>query len=316
MIAAALLAALPAQSIAQDVAYPSKPVRIVVAFAPGGIADTVGRLVAQKLSDKFGQASVVENRGGAAGTVAAKYVASTPADGHTLLVHTAAITVNPSLAKEPGADPLPELVPIAMVASTPTVLVVHGSVPANNLQEFVRSPKGARFTYSSAGAGTTPHLTAAYVFKAIGGIDATHVPYQGGAPAITAVLAQQVDMVTTSMPPAVPHIKQGKLKALAVAAQQRTLTLPDVPTLAEIGLPAFEDLAWVAFFAPAKTSAAIVQKLNAEINDATRQPDVRERLTAIGFEPHATSSAEFADYVKKEVAKWARVVNETGFTPN
>jgi len=164
--------------------------------------------------------------------------------------------------------------------------------------------------------GTPPHLTAEFLFKTLKGVDAVHVPFRGGAPAITAVLGGQVDMVATSMPPAVPHIKQGKMKALIVTSPKRSATLPDVPTAAESGFADFEDVSWVAFFAPAKTPPAVVQKLNAEINEVLKLPDVKERLAGLGFDPAPSSSPEFAEYMKKEVAKWARIVKTIGFTGN
>ena len=294
--------------------YPNKAIKAVVAFAPGGIADGIGRLIGQKLSERLGQAVVIENRDGAAGTLAAKAVAAAAPDGYTLLVHTAAVAISASTSKD-GFDPLAELVPIALVAWTPTIFAVSAAVPANTLQEYIKL-KGGKFNYSSAGVGTPPHLTAEFLFKTLPGVDAVHVPFRGGAPAITAVLGGQVDMVATSMPPAVPHIKQGKMKALVVTSAKRSATLPDVPTAAEAGFAEFEDVSWVAFFAPAKTPAAVVQKLNAEINDALKQPDVKERLAAIGFEPTASTPAEFSVYMKREVAKWAKIVKTIGFTGN
>lgn len=308
------LAAVSATAIAQAQPYPNKSIRAIVAFAPGGIADGIGRLIGQNLTERMGQAVVIENRDGAAGTLAAKAVAAAPSDGYTLLVHTAAVAISASTSKD-GFDPLTELVSVALVAWTPTIFAVSASVAANNLADYIKL-KGGKFNYSSAGVGTPPHLTAEFLFKTMSGVDAVHVPFRGGAPAITAVLGGQVDMVATSMPPAVPHIKQGKMKALVVTSAKRSAILPDVPTAAESGFADFEDVSWVAFFAPAKTPAAIVQKLNAEINDALKQPDVRERLGAIGFEPTASTPAEFSEYMKKEVAKWAKIVKTIGFVAN
>jgi tripartite-type tricarboxylate transporter receptor subunit TctC len=295
-------------------AYPNKPIRAVVAFAPGGIADSIGRLIGQKLTERMGQSVVIENRDGAAGMLAAKAVAAASPDGYTLLVHTAAVAISASTSKD-GAETVSELVPVALVASTPTIFAVSASVPANTLAEFIKY-KGGKFSYSTAGVGTPPHLTAEFLFKTMKGVDAVHVPFRGGAPSITAVVAGQVDMVSTSMPPAVPLIKAGKMKALLATSPKRPPALPDVPTAAEAGFPDFEDVSWVAFFAPAKTPAAVVQKLNAEINEALKLPDVRERLTAIGFEPNMSSAPEFNAYMKKEVAKWAKIIKTIGFVPN
>ena len=289
--------------------YPHKPLRLVVAFAPGGIADTIGRLVAQKLNDRFGQPIVVDNRASAGGIVGAKLVAAAAPDGYTLLVITAAIAVN-AVASKDAVDPRSELTPIALAASAPTIFAVHRSVTAKNLMEYLRSVKGGRFTYSTAGVGTTEHLTSEYVFKVVTGLDATHVPFQGGIAPVTAVIGQQVDLTTTTVPTAFQFIKDGRLRVLAVASHQRIAALPDVPTLAEAGFPDFENASWIAFFAPAKAPAAVVRTLNTEINNALRQSDVRERLAMLGFDPHTSSQTEFADYVKTEIAKWGKVVRE------
>ena len=295
--------------------YPNKPVRVIVAFGAGGIADTIARLIGQKLSERYGQQIVVDNRPGAGGTVGAKLVAGANPDGYTLLVITAAIAVNASAAKE-AVDPRAELAPVALTASTPTIFAVHRSVTSKNLMDYLRGTKGGRFTYATAGVGTTEHLTSEYLFKAVSGLDATHVPFQGGVAPVTAVAGQQVDMATTTVPTAFPLIKQGSLRVMAVASHKRISVLPDVPTLAESGFPDFENASWIAYFAPAKTPAAVLQSLNTEINNALRQPDVKGRLAALGFDAHAMSRAEFADYVKSEVAKWAKVVKATGITLN
>ncbi len=295
--------------------YPSKPIRVVVAFGPGGIADTVARLVGQKLADRLGQQMVVDNRPGAGGTVGAKLVAGATSDGYTLLVITAAIAVNASTARE-AVDPRTELTAVALTASTPTIFAVHRSVAAKNLMDYLRVAKAGRFTYSTAGVGTTEHLTSEYLFKAVSGFDATHVPFQGGTAPVIAVAGQQVDMTTTTVPTAFPLIKQGTLRVMAVASRKRIPVLPEVPTLAESGFPDFENASWIAYFAPAKTPPAVVQLLNTEINNALRQTDVRERLAALGFDAHASSRAEFAEYVKSEIAKWAKVIKTTGITLN
>ncbi len=295
--------------------YPSRPVRIVVAFGPGGIADTIARLVSQKLAGRLAQPMVVDNRTGAGGTVGARITAGAAPDGYTLLVTTAAVAVNANAAKD-AFDPRTQLTPIALAASAPTIFAVHRSVTAKGLMDYVRNTKGGRFNYSTAGVGTTEHLAAEFVFRAVSGIEATHVPYQGGAAPVAAVAGQQVDMTSTTVPTAFPFIKQGTLRVLAIASRKRNPVLSEVPTLAESGFPDFENASWIAFFTPAKTPAAVVQMLNTEINAALRQPDVRERLALLGFDPHAMSAAEFAAYVTSEVDKWARVIKATGITPN
>ena len=258
---------------------------------------------------------VVDNRAGAGGTVGARLVAAATPDGHTLLVITAAVAVNASAAKG-AVDPVSELTPVALAATAPTVFAVHRSVSAKTLMEFVRGTKAGRFTYSTAGVGTTEHMASEYVFRAVPGLDPTHVPFQGGLAPVTAVLGQQVDLTTTTVPTALQFIKQGALRVLAVASLKRIAMLPEVPTLAEAGFPAFENASWIAFFAPAKTPAGVVASLNAEINSALRQSDVRERLAMTGFDPHTGSPAEFAEFVRAEVGKWARVVKATGITLN
>jgi tripartite-type tricarboxylate transporter receptor subunit TctC len=295
-------------------AYPTKPVRIVVAFGPGGIADTIGRLVSQKLATRLGQPMVVDNRAGAGGTVGARIAVSAAPDGHTLLVTTAAVAVNANVPKD-ALDPRTQLTPIALAASASTIFAVHRSVTAKSLLDYVRNAKGGRFTYSTAGVGTTEHLSAEFLFRSIAGLDGTHVPFQGGAAPVAAVVAQQVDLTSTTVPTAYPFIKQGVLRVLAIASRKRNAVLPDVPTLGESGFPDFENASWIAFFAPAGLPGAIVQKLNAEINTALREPDVRERLALLGFETHAMSAPEFAAYVRSEVDKWAKVIKATGITP-
>lgn len=295
--------------------YPNKPVRMVIAFGPGGIADTIGRLVGQKLNDRFGQPVIGDNRPGAGGAVAAKLVAGATPDGYTLLVTTTAIAVNASAIKD-AVDPRTQLVPIAIAATAPTIFVVHRTVAAKSLLDYLRTTKKGRFNYGTAGVGTTEHLTSEFIFKAVPGLEATHVPYQGGAAPVAAVVGQQVDMATTTIPTASTFIKQGALRVLAVASRKRVPALPDVPTLAEAGFPDFENASWIAFFAPAKAPPAVVQTLNAEIGNALRQPDVRERLTALGFDIQTRSQPDFAAYVKSEVEKWVRVIKTTGISPN
>jgi len=298
---------------AQD--YPARPVRMVIAFGPGGIADTIGRLVGQKLNDRFGQPFVGDNRPGAGGAIAARLVANAAPDGHTLLVTTTAVAVNATAVKD-AVDPRSQLTPIAIAATAPTIFVVHRSVAAKSLLDYVRNVKKGRFNYGTAGVGTTEHLTSEYLFRAVPGLEPIHVPYQGGAAPVTAVVAQQVDLATTTIPTAFNFIKQGALRVLAIASHKRVATLPDVPTLAESGFADFENASWIAFFAPAKSPAAAVRLLNREINDALRQPDVTARLTALGFDIQTRSQPDFAAYVGSEVEKWRRVIQATGINPN
>lgn len=287
---------------------------MVIAFGPGGVADTMGRMAAQKLNERFGHPVVVDNRPGAGGIVAAKLVAEAPADGYTLLVITAAVAINTVISRE-GIDPRRRLTPVALVASAPTVLSMHGSITSISLQDYVRNVKGGRFSYSTAGVGTAEHLTSEYVFKRAG-LDATHVPFAGGLAAVTAVLGRHVEIVTAPVPSAWPFLKDGRLRAIAVASHARILVLPEVPTLGEAGFANFENATWVAIFAPPGLPESLVRFLNAEINQSLAAPDVRERLTTLGFDQKRTSPREFSSYIKDEVEKWSRVVKTTGFTLN
>lgn len=300
---------------ASGLAWPTERVRMVVGFAPGGIADTVSRLVAQKMAERLAQPVLVENRGGAGGSLATRAVASA-SDGHTLLAITTAFAINATLQKDAGYDPLRDFVTISIAASTPELFAVPAAHPARNLREFLSQGKTRGVSYSSAGVGSGSHLAADYLLRSIAGLNAVHVPFQGGAPAITAAIGSQVDMVTTSMPPAVPHVRSGKLRALAVASARRSPALADVPTLVESGFADFEAQSWVGFFMPVKTPREVVQKNNALINEALRQPDVRERLTAIGFDVVGGSAEENADYLRREVARWSRMVQLTGASAN
>ena len=295
-------------------AFPGRPIHLVVAFAPGGIADTIARTVGQKMSEKIGQPVVVENRSGAGGIVGAKYVAAAAPDGYVLLVTTTSLAINAN-SKE-GVNPVAQLTPIGIAASTPTIFAVHGSVAARDLMDFVRNVKGGRFTFASAGIGSAEHLAGEYVFRSVPGLEATHVPFQGGAPVNTAIVSQQVDLASTTYPTALAFIRQQTMRVLGVASQKRMAQLPSVPTLGESGFPDFENASWIAFFAPARLPEPVARLLNAEINAALGQADVRERLSAIGLETRTMTQPEFAEYIKAEVGKWAQVIKSTGITPN
>ncbi len=293
--------------------YPDHTIRVIVAFGAGGIADTIARSVGQHLSVQLGQPVVIENRVGAGGTVGANVVAAARPDGYTLLAHTTAIAVN-AIASPQAPDPTTQLLPIANTASAATIFVVHHSVSDPTLLGFLRTTRGGRFSYSTAGIGTTEHLTAEYVFRSVGGLDATHVPFQGGTGPVTAVIAQQIDLAATTLPTAGAYVRQGQLRVMAVAARGRQVALAGVPTLAEAGFPEFENSSWVGFFAPAHTPLVIAERLNRAIRESLRAPEVMQRLDALGFVPEAGSQAEFAAFIRGELSKWARVVQVTGFT--
>ena len=308
----ALFAPLRAAPAAAQSAYPSHPVRIIVPFAPGGIADVASRLIAAKLGESWGQAVLVENRGGAGGNVGTVAVARSAPDGYTVLATTTAVSVNPSLYSNPGYDLVKDLVPVIDVASSPNLIVVNSALGVGNLKELFARAKTAKLSYSSPGSGTTPHLTAEHLFRVTERLDIVHVPYGGAGPAVSAAAAGQVDIVSTSLPPAVPMIKSGRLRAIGVTSRARVATLPDVPTVAEQGFPGFEDYTWVGMFMPAGTPPQTVNRMNAEIEKLLATADMKERLAALGFEPVGGPPAQFAAYLKKELAKWAQMVKETG----
>lgn len=295
--------------------YPARPVRIVVAFAPGGIADTIARSVGQKLAERYAQTVVIDNRPGAGGILASRIVTNATPDGHTLLVHTSAAAINVSLAKE-FVHPVTELTPLANAASTPTIIVAHRSTAAKGFLDFVRGAKSGRVTYSTAGVGTSQHLAGEYLFKALPGLQATHVAYAGGSTPIIALLGQQIDLSVTTVPTALAQIKAGNLRAYATVTRKRLVLLPDVPTIAEAGFPDFEDRSWIAFFAPHKLAPAMATRLNADINSVLATADIKDRLAAIGLDAQITTQPEFAEYLTGEVAKWARVVKTIGLAPN
>lgn len=305
------LAQAQATSSGSGQAYPSKPVRVIVAFAAGGFADSVSRQICQKLSERTGQQFVVDNRGGAGGNVAAKIAADATPDGYTLLAHTAASSINVTLYKDVGFDLLKDFAPVAITVSTPGLFVVLSSHPAKDLPDLIRMYRGKRLTYATAGVGTSSHVAADYLLRVLAKLDAVHVPFKGGGPAITAILGNQVDLLSGSGA-SWQFIKQGRMKALAVSSLKRSEALPDVQTVAEAGFPGFEERSWVGFFAPAKTPTAIVNRLNKEINDVLALPDVASSFRSRGMDLHPGSPADFASRLKSEVAMWQKVVQITG----
>jgi tripartite-type tricarboxylate transporter receptor subunit TctC len=292
--------------------YPSKPIRMVVAFPPAGPVDLVARLIAPKLSESLGQQVVVENRAGAGGNVPASQVAKAPADGYTLLAHSSAYAVNPSLFANAGYDPEKDFIPIAVMAAQPNLILVHADFPARTLAELLALSKKQPLAYASPSSGTTPHLTAENLFKVRAKVDITHVPFKGGGPATAAVLGGQPPIASLAASGPMANIKAGKLRVLAVSAGRRLASLPDAPTLAEAGFPGLEDYTWVGLFAPAGTPPDIAQRLNSAVLNAVKSPDVRQRLDDLVFEVTAAPLRETSEYVKSEVAKWAKVVRDTG----
>jgi len=303
-----LIAALCSGAPSNAEEYPSRRITFIVAFAPGGVADTLARLIARGLETRLGQSVVVENHPGAGGNVAAGIVARAPVDGYTLLVTTTALAINLTLNKHNpfAAD---DLDAIAITASSPEALVVNPSSPAESLADFVKRAKDKPINFCSAGVGSGSHIEAAYFFHKIAGIQAVHVPFKGGAPAINALLGNQIDILAVTLGGgAAAQISAGKLKALGIANDKRAAVVPNVPTYAESGFPKFLAASWVGVFAPAKTNPTTVNKLNAAIEEVIRDQSVQERLKAIGFDPLYGSSSEANAYLKSEVSKWGEMV--------
>jgi tripartite-type tricarboxylate transporter receptor subunit TctC len=286
-------------------------VRLVVPFPAGGITDILARLLGQRLSESWGQPVIVENRTGAGGNIGVAAIARAAPDGYSVLITSSSIAVNMTLSANPGYDLVKDLVPVINVASSPNMIITSHAGPAS-LRELIEQSRKNGLIYGSAGAGTTPHLTAEYLFKNLAGLSVTHVPYKGAAPAVNAALTGEVVAVSVAMPTAVPHIKSGKLRGLAITSSRRNDALPEVPTVQEMGFPGFEDYTWVGIFVPAGTPAAVVSKINADVNAFLGQPDSRERLANFAFEPVGGTSESFARYIRTEVAKWAKVIRETG----
>jgi tripartite-type tricarboxylate transporter receptor subunit TctC len=307
-----ILAALALPGLAFAQAYPAKPVRVLVGFAPGGGTDVVARVISQKLSEWWGQGVVVENRAGATGTIAAEIVAKSPADGYTLILgHVNSHAIAPNILSRLPYDPVRDFAPIAYVGYVPNVLVVHPSVPARSMKELIELAKAKPgvLNYASSGNGSTQHL-AGEMFKLMAKIELMHVPYKGSGQAIGDLLAGVVSMNFDTMPPVIDHIKGGRLRALAISTPQRIAQLPDVPTFVEEGMSGFDVTNWYGFMAPRGTPREIVDKLNVDINKAMKEPDVRARLEQVGTQLRETRPDEFEAFMRAEVAKYAKLVKD------
>jgi tripartite-type tricarboxylate transporter receptor subunit TctC len=296
--------------------YPNKPIRMVVAFPPGGPVDVVARLVSPKITEALGQGVVIENVGGGGGNIAAARVAKSAADGYTVLAHSSAFAVNPALLGNPGFDAEKDMIAIAVVASQANLIFVHADFPAKTLAELLERAKTDKLAFASPSSGTTPHLTAENLFKLRAKVDITHVPFKGAGPAMTAVLGGQPPIGVLAGTAPMPHVKAGRIRVLAVSSAKRLASLPEVPTLNELGYPNMEDYTWVGLFVPAGTPGDITQKLNDAVLRAVQSPEVKERLEGLAFEVTAARLPATADYVRGELAKWAKVVRETGAKPD
>ncbi len=294
--------------------FPSRPVKVIIPFPPGGPTDVLGRIVAQKLSERLGQSFVIDNKPGASGMIGADMVAKSQADGYTLLVNASLHVINPSLYDKTRYDAIADFTPLSNLADVPLVLVVNSQTPVQTVKELIAWVKSSKtpVNFASSGNATAPHL-AGEAFKVATGIEnMQHVPYKGSAPALTDLLSGQVQMMFDSLPSSQPFIKSGALKAIAVTTQKRSSALPNVPTIAESGISGFNFSTWYGMWAPKAMPQAIVQKLSNEIAQITRLPEVRERFLALGAEPVGNTAEEFAAFTKSELNKWARVVKQSG----
>jgi tripartite-type tricarboxylate transporter receptor subunit TctC len=304
LIAALIL--LPLTALAQ---YPSKPVRMIVTYPPGGGADTMARLLAPRLGESLGQPVIVENRPGASGTIGADYVARSASDGLTLMLDASSYAVNPSLYPKLPYDPHRAFAPVSLIVLFPNMVVVNPAFPAKSVQELVAAAKAqpGKIAYASSGNGSAQHL-AAELFRQGAGLDMLHIPYKGGGPALQDVIGGQVPLFFANMASGLPHVKSGKLRALAVTGTKRSPAAPELPTVAEAGVPGYEVYEWNAVFAPAGTPAAIVERLYAELAKALAVPEVRERISALGGEIAAMPPAETDRWLRAQMDKWAQVV--------
>jgi tripartite-type tricarboxylate transporter receptor subunit TctC len=293
--------------------YPDKPIRIIVPVTPGGGSDLLARLIGQQLGDRFAQPFIVDNRAGAGGTIGSELAAKAVPDGYTLIVaYTASHGINPAIKKLPY-DVIDDFAPISMLGTAPNLLVVHPGVPAKSVSELIQLLKSrtVQVNYASAGNGSAPHL-AAEMFKYMAAVDMTHIPYKGAAPGVTDLLGGQVSVMFPSMPAALAYARSGRLRALAVTSKTRASAAPELPTVAEAGLPGFDVIQWYALLAPARTPRSIIDKLNAETNRMFKLPDVRQKLAAQGLESSSSSPAEVSAFMRGEVAKWTRFIRDTG----
>ncbi len=311
LLAAASSLSLCGPVLAQS--YPAKPIRLIVPYAPGGGVDIVARTVGQELGKRINQTVVVENRTGAGGNVGSEAAAKAVPDGYTLLMASPANTINSSLYTKMPYDPVRDLMPIALIASVPTILLANRSLPVENVKQLIalaRAKPGA-LTYGSGGSGTTEHL-AGEMFKSLAGIDMLHVPYKGGAQVLTDLLGGQIALMFVNQLFALPHVKAGKVKALGVASGERSAALPDVPTFGEAGFPDFKVSVWWGVMGPAGMPKDIVTQLNREIVGALAAPEMKERLQAMSAKPIGGSPEQFAAFFTDETARWARVVKASG----
>ena len=309
---------LAAGGLAGAADYPDKPVRFVVGFTPGGPSDIVARLIGHKLGELWSQQVVIDNRPGAGGNIAAEIVARSPGDGYTLLLgNNSILATNAALYSKLAYDPVKDFAPVILVASQPNILVVHPSLPVKSVKELIALAKAkpGQLNYASSGSGAAAHLSGE-LFKAMAYVDMVHIPYKGAAPALNDVLAGQDQLMFATSLSVMPHVKSGRLRALAVTTPKRMSAMPELPTVAEAGVPGFEATTWHGMVVAASTPPALVARLNADTAKVLQLPDVRERFAVLGAEIIGGTPQEFAAYIKKEIPKWTKVVRDSGARAN
>jgi tripartite-type tricarboxylate transporter receptor subunit TctC len=303
--------AWPAEA-AEAERYPTKPIRIVVPFPPGGSNDLLGRVISQKFNEAWGQPAIIDNRPGGGSTIGIEVVVRAAPDGYTLLTTSGGIAINVSLYKLPF-NPVTDLTPVALLAQMPYLLTVNPSLPAKSVQDIINLAKAqpGKLVFSSSGAGTSAHLTME-MFNSAAKLSMLHVPYKGGAPAVSAVMSGEAQMTFNVITGTLPHVRSGKLRAIAVSSAKRAEVAPEIPTVEESGVPRFEVIAWYNMFAPARTPRSIVNRLNAELNRMLLQPDVRERFRTLGVTPLSGTPEDLGNLLKSEIARYAKLINEAG----
>ena len=292
--------------------YPSRPLRFITGFLPGGVSDTIARVVGEKLGERLGQRLVIDGRPGAGGVISMELAATAIPDGYTLLLGTPVVTLSPNFKRKLPFDPLKSFAPVTLLGSSPSILVLHPSLPPNNMRELIAYAKAQSdgLRYASSGQGTTNHL-AAELLRVTAGLPFTHVPYKGAAATLVAAMSGEVQLSFVPLLPAIPHIKSGKLKGIAVTGAKRVTALPDLPAIAET-VPGYDVVSWYGLLVPVRTPAAIVARLNAETNRVLAMPEVRERLLAQGVEIGGGTQAELAEVIRQDAARWAKLVKEAG----
>ena len=309
--AGALAVALPQHAFAQT--YPNKPLKFIVGFAPGGATDVVGRLMAKKLGDALGQPVIIENKAGGSSNIGAEAVARSAPDGYTFYVNAITNAINASLYSKLPFDFAKDFEPVALFAKVPNILVIHPSVPAKSLKELIDYARAnpGKLSYASSGSGTSIHMCGE-LFKILAKVDLVHIPYKGSAPAMTDMIGGQVQVMFDNMPSALPHVKAGKLRALAVTSAQRSASAPDVLTMGEAGLAGFDVQSWFGLMAPKGTPKEIIARINAESNKALASADIKERFMDLGAVPAPLSPEGYGEFIREEITRWAEVVKVSG----